>query len=371
MAILLEDTQGRQRLEALELALVDRADELAVFLVFDRPGRLNERPSLANTYFAQRCATDTMLEQIIEALRSVGAYVELFEDERSFIQCLAEGRHLRLGRELMIAYNEIGFGIGPGAFEAGRKALIPLVADSFGITCANSGAYPCALTLHKFHSFRLLEALGFDVPPVWHFDQEAGWVGGEPPAGLKVIAKSTFEAWSVGVTEDSVFVFDESSEERLTAITASIGQPVTVQEFVSGPEVCVPVFSCPERVVSPPVESILSKAPGDGDAVVTIDDNVTDGAISYRRFEAESDLMRQLRSSALEVFDLFELGGATRIDFRINSLGRPRLTDIAVSPGLEADGSVAGSLALLGFDHERFIRVVIAATLGTRGLLPA
>lgn len=371
MDVVLDDREGKHRLEALERALVDRAHELAVFLVFDQPARLDERPALAKTYFAQRCATDTMLEQIIEALRSVGAYVELFEDERSFIGALADERHLRLGRDLVIAYNEIGFGIGPGAFEAGRKALIPLVADSYGIACANSGAYPCALTLHKFHSFRLLDALGFDVPPVWHFSQEAGWVGGEPPTGLKVIAKSTFEAWSVGVTEDSVFVVDQSSEERLAAIAAAIGQPVTVQEFVSGPEVYVPIYSCPERVTSPPIESILSKAPENGDAVVTIGDNVTDNAIFYRRFDADTDLMRRLHSSALEVFDLFELRGATRMDFRIDSNGLPRLTDIAVSPGLEADGSAATSLALLGFDHARFIRTVIAATLSTHGLLHA
>lgn len=371
MGVVLDGLEGRGRLEALERALVDRARELAVFLVFDQPARLDERPTLAKTYFDQRCATDTMLEEIIEALRSVDAYVELFEDERSFIRALVNGQHLRLGRDLVIAYNEIGFGIGPGAFEAGRKALIPLVADSYGIACANSGAYPCALTLHKFHSFRLLEALGFDVPSVWHYSEEAGWVGGKPPAGLKVIAKSTFEAWSVGVTDDSVFVVDDSSEERLATIAAAIGQPVTVQEFVSGPEVYVPMYSCPERVISPPVESILSKAPGSGEAVVTIDDNITNHAISYRRFDAGADLMRRLHNRALEVFELFELRGLTRMDFRIDADGIPQLTDIAVSPGLEADGSAAGSLALYGFDHARFIRTVIAATLSTRGLLDA
>ncbi len=98
--------------------------------------------------------------------------------------------------------------------------------------------------------------------------------------------KSTYESWSVGVTEESIFVVDDTCEERVAAIAEEIGQSATVQEFVAGPEVCVPVFSCPEMVVTPPIEAILTKAPGDGEAVTTIDDNLRHDGVRRRRTRA-------------------------------------------------------------------------------------
>jgi D-alanine-D-alanine ligase len=237
--------------------------------------------------------------------------------------------------------------------------------------CANSDAYACALTLHKFHCFALLHDLGVDAPQTWHFRPDAGWIGPTPTPGTKVIAKSTFEAWSVGVTDDSVFVVDDSCDERIEAIADSIGQPVTVQEFVSGAEVHVPVISCPERIVAPPVEVILSKAPGDGDAVMTIDDNLGEGGVTYRRFEGHDEVVERVRARALEVFELLGLEGFTRVDFRVTPGGRPRVFDVAVSPGLESYCSGATSLGHFGLDHPSYMRAVVAATLGARGLLAA
>ncbi|HEU5106814.1 MAG TPA: hypothetical protein VFU11_13370 [Solirubrobacterales bacterium] len=367
--IILDDEAGRRRLDALEKALADRGGDLAVFLVFDRPSIVAERPSLARTFFAERCETETQLDQMMEAFRSIKAYVELFENEAPFIKALAEGRLQSLGRKLQVAYNGMGWGVG-GGFRPGRKALIPLVADSYGLLCANSDGYACALGMHKFHCFRLLPAIGIDVPPVWHYRLEGGWVDGQPPEGTKVIVKSTYEAWSVGVTEESVFIVDDSCEERASQIAAGIGQPVTVQEFVTGPEICVTVLSCPELVVPPPMETVLAKAPENPAAIMTIDDNLADGGVSYRPFDGERSEIDQLRGTAARIFELLQFEGLARMDFRVDASGRPWLTDVSISPGLESYGSAAGALAEYGFDHSRFIRGVLATTLGARGLLP-
>ena len=56
---------------------------------------------------------------------------------------------------------------------------------------------------------------------------------------MKVIAKSTYENWSVGVTDASIFHVDDSCDARVATIAEAIGQPVTVQQFISGTEVGV------------------------------------------------------------------------------------------------------------------------------------
>jgi D-alanine-D-alanine ligase len=365
----LRDDVARQRLLELERGLVARARDLALFLVYDRPSRVAERPGLARTYFAQRCVSDEQLQETIDAFRAVGAYVELFEGERPLLAALADGRLACLGRELQVIYNGIGWGIGAGGFQAGRKALIPLIADSYGVLCANSDAYACTLTLHKFHCYTVLRSLGVPTPQAWHYRVPDGWIGDPPSQGARVIAKSTYEAWSVGVTDGSVFVVDESCERHVASIADAIGQAVTVQEFIPGREVYVPVISCPEPTALPPIEAVLERAPGDPDAVMTIEDNLRDGAVRYVRCANDPDLIELLARSAVHVFDLLGLDGFTRIDFRVDDEGQPWLIDVAVSPGLGAASAAFSAFASLGIEHPAFLRVAVAASLASRGLL--
>ena len=356
-------------LRDLERALVARGRDLAVFLVYDRPARVEERPGLARTFFAQRCVSDAQLDQTIDAFREIGAYVELFEGERPLLDALASGRLHRVDRALKLVYNGIEGGIAPGGFQPGRKALIPALADSYGLLCSNSNAYACALGRHKFHYLTVLRALGIQTPLVWHYRADAGWAAGRAPhPGAKVIAKSTYEAWSVGVTEDSVFAVDDTCEERVSVIAREIGQPVTVQEFVSGREVCVPIIACPDKAVAPPVEAILAKAPGDPDAVMTIEDNLLDRGVTYRPIEGGQALER-LRATTAAVFEILQLEAFARVDFRVRDGDDPWLIDVGVSPGLSRGSSAYSSMAELGFDHASFLRLVVAATLATHNVL--
>jgi D-alanine-D-alanine ligase len=364
------DEAAAQRLAKVEQALADMAQELALFLVYDRPERLGERPGLTRTFFAQRCASDAELATTIDAFRSVGAYVELFAGERPLLEGLASGRLQSIGRDVKVIYNGLQNFASRDGFSPGRKALLPAVADAYELVCTNSHAYACALGRHKFHYLSILRTLGIRTPRVWHYRPSIGWVAGRrPPRGMKVIAKSTFESWSVGVTEESIFAVDETSDDRIAMIAAAIGQPVTVQEFISGPEVNVPVFRCPEHVVTPPVRAVLAKAPGDPDAVVTITDNLRDAALTYERYDAPPAVIASIRAAALEAFKLLELDAFARIDFRVDAAGDVWLIDVGVEPGLAPAGSASRSLAELGFGHPQFLRAVIGATLAARGRL--
>ena len=155
-----ENGRGYERLVALERILARRGYDLALFLAFDRPERVDERPGLARTYFAQRCLSDEQLARLVDAFRSVGSYVELFEGELELLEGLADGRIQGIEKPLKVIYNGIEGGIGQHGFEPGRKALLPAVADAYGLVSSNSNAYACALGRHKFHYFTVLRACG-------------------------------------------------------------------------------------------------------------------------------------------------------------------------------------------------------------------
>lgn len=354
----------------LDTSVIAHADQMAVHLVYDRPWREEERPGLARTHFASRCVSDSVLESIIEAFREIGAYVELFEGERPFIEALASGRLTALGRKMHVAFNGVGWGIGDEAFMPGRKALVPLLADAYGMAPFNADAYGCALTVHKLHSFLVLEALGIRTPPTWGYHPVNGWVGPKPALGTRVIAKSTYEASSVGVTDDSVFHVDERTESLLGALARSIGQLVTVQAFIPGAEVCVPVLSKTRVFVAPPVEAIIPRAPH-ADGIMTMADTMHPDGYSHRKFSGPAPLMATLVATAKRVFTLLELRGLARFDFRVDRDGLPWLFDVAIEPGISDGGSAYRSFSLLGLDHRAFLRVALGASLVDWGLLPS
>ncbi len=359
----------RSAVARLETAISEIGDELAVYLVFERPSQVLARPGLAKTYFAERCATDEQLAEMVTAFREIGAYVEIFEGERPFLNALTSGRLAKVGRRNEIVYSGIGFGITTGGFEPGRMAMLPAVADSYGLACANSDAYTCALVKHSFHSFVLLRALGVQAPPVWHFSIAGGWMGEPPPIDTKVIVKSTYEAWSVGVTGESVFRVDDTVDRRVAAIADSIGQAVTLQRFVAGREVCVPVIATPQIRVLSPIEQILTKAPREPESILTIFDNLEDNGFSYVTFDGPEHVASQMRATTAEVFRIFQQRALGRMDFRIDDLGRPWLTDVAIMPALDRHSSMFEAFKALGLDHGQFLRAALATSLACQGLI--
>lgn len=360
----------RWKLRELERRLKSAASDLAIFLVYDRPDRVEDRPDLERAFFAQRCVSDIQLTQMVEAFSSVGAYVELFEGEIPFMGALASGEIKSIDRPIKVVYNGIEGGVTSGGFEPGRNALIPAIADSYGLPCANSNAYGCAISRHKFHYLTILRALGIPTPATWQYRPSAGWSADQSPGrGTRVIVKSTHESWSVGVTDKSIFIVDDSCEERVRDLAMAIGQPVTVQEFIAGDEVCVPVLSYPHPVATPSLQAIINRAPGNPDAVMTIDDTLGLDGLSHRRLEVPSEVGEQLEGAATRAVDILGLGSFARIDFRLDSALRPWLIDVGTSPGVSDRSSAYRSFALLGLEHPEFLRVIVAANLAWRGML--
>jgi D-alanine-D-alanine ligase len=360
----------RELLEVLERGICEKGPELALFLTYDRPERITERPALERLSFVERCVPDSQLDAMRAAFASIDVHVELFEGDLPLLKALADGRIAAVDRRLKIVYNGLEGGITRGGFEPGRLALVPAVVDSYGLLCANSDAHACTLGRHKFQYFTLLRALGLPAPQVWNYRLDQRWaLGAAPSPGKRVIVKSTYESWSVGVTDDSVFIVDASSEERIRAVAEELGQPVVVQEFVSGHEVCVPVLSCPLPEVMPAVEIHRAKAPNELDAVTTIDDNLRRDGVVHRPYNCDSALEKQMRVAALGAFEALQLSSFGRVDFRIDGAGKAWITDVATSPGISDRSSAFSSVALLGFHYPNFLRVVIAASLAARGHL--
>lgn len=355
-----------ERLRSVEILVSELGPGVAVFFVHDDPSMVDLRPGLAKLFFAERIASETQLNAMVSALRDADIYVELFRGDRRFIDALASGRVSAIERPYKLVYNGLGGGTGPDGFALGRKALVPALADAFGLELANSNAYATALARHKFHYFTLLGALGLPVPKTWLYRLHGGWLlDRRPESGTTVIVKSAYESFSVGVTEASVFDLTSQTEHRVQEAAEAIGQDVCVQRFVPGDEVCVPVMSIPDRVALQPVRAVMAKAPNDPRAVQTVEDTLAIGSISFEPYGLPLGREGTLEELATRSCDILELGSFARIDFRVDSGGKPWLMDVGVSPGLGPGSSAFASIGSAGFSHPQFLRLVIGAGLAS------
>ena len=83
---------------------------------------------------------------------------------------------------------------------------------------------------------------------------------------------------------------------------------------------------------------------------------------TVRRFvdqRQEGPLCRQLGEIALRCWDVFQLRGYARVDFRVDSSGQPWVLEINANPCISPDAGFAAALAERGIPYSAAIRRII------------
>jgi D-alanine-D-alanine ligase len=309
-------------------------------------------------YYTRRQA-----DEIVRSFRDLGLSVTPFFDELDFIAAVA--RHDRLsGTRQPVVYTTAEGGTG-----SGRRALIPALCNLLSLPVLNSGAHACSLARHKFHANAVLRRVGVRTPGTWEFD-DGRWQGGlKPDRGTRVILKPTWEGMCIGVGDDSVQVVDAEFAEFASEKNRAFGQPVLVQEFVSGEEVGVPIARIGRTYALPPVAFRRADGEPYGHRPKTFRDEVLDNNTSFVPFEFSGAMGIPLLQAAVLAFDALEMRGAGRVDFRIDADGRAWVFDTNESPPPLKSTSYAVAMQLLGFSHHDMLAVWLGSCLLDFGLI--
>lgn len=308
------------------------------------------RHSVCNEYL-----NEIETSEITTSLRRAGFAVSTFDGERAFIGKILSG--MRPERARHYVFCTTGSGVGRA-----RTSLIPAFCHLHGISLCSADGYTAALLEHKFHCFRLLDALGFHTPRTWFFTPSAGWVGGIPPKGLRVICKPNFECSSIGIDANSVFDFTDQKIELINSLCAEFRQGILVQEFIPGFEVEVPVFPCPDPVTPVAAGIHMSERRDLGDTFLTYDivGNSKYGFYDYS--DENSAIALELRSTAKEIYRNLGFSGLVRIDFRVTPLGRWCITDVNTPPHITRKSSCAFAFECAHMTHPDLMTML--ATIG-------
>ena len=281
----------------------------------------------------------------------------------SFLQAVADREARKDGR------HEIVFTTAEGGSGSGRRALIPAVCNLLKLPVLNSGAHACSLARHKFHANAVLKQVGVRVPEAWQF-KDGNWVGAHaPPRGSRVIVKPTYESMSIGIGDDSVLIVDTDFAGFVRERHRNFGQPVLVQEFVSGDEVGVPLVRLDTTYALPPIAFLRANGERYDTRPKTFDDENLRHDVSHTPYEPPYAQRKALQEAAVLAFDALEMSGVGRIDFRIDADGRAWVFDTSESPPPLGGTSYAMAMDRVGFSLPEMLAVWLGACLLNAGLI--
>ncbi|MBU1397503.1 MAG: D-alanine--D-alanine ligase, partial [Proteobacteria bacterium] len=75
----------------------------------------------------------------------------------------------------------------------------------------------------------------------------------------------------------------------------------------------------------------------------------------------DEHIIKSLKTTAAECWNLFGLKGYARVDFRVDGSGKPWVLEINANPCLSSDGGFAVASALVGLDFPMVVKRIIDA----------
>lgn len=257
--------------------------------------------------------------------------------------------------------------------------LVPALLDSLGIPYTGASTVGMFLTTHKVLAKQVLSAGGLPTP-AWHAAGIGFFAGDGAGAGVgglrlpaRCIVKSVWEEASVGIDDDAVVdVADLEPLRRLLGERATLlGGDAFAEQFIDGREFNLSVLAGdvgPD--VLPPAEIVFTDYPEGKPRIVSYAAKWDERSFEYhatpRRFEFPGDdaeLLERLRGHARRCWDLFDLAGYVRVDFRVDAAGRAWVLEINANPCLSPDAGFLAAAGQAGLDVDEVVRRIVADAL--------
>ena len=225
------------------------------------------------------------------------------------------------------------------------------------------------LTSNKPLTKKLLHASGIPTPPWITTD---GIATGLAPSGTYLM-KPSWEDASVGLDDDAI-VFMTDQNHIITALRnrqAEIGCDCFAEAYIEGREFNIALLARDQGVQILPASEILFQDYPQGKLKILdyrakwVEDSFEyDNTRRTLDIAPEDDaLADRLRDIALRCWNLFDLRGYARVDFRVDKQGNPFVLEINANPCLSLDAGFAAALERASIKYSEAIADIIQDAL--------
>ncbi len=255
-------------------------------------------------------------------------------------------------------------------------SVVPALLDTLGHPYTGCGTEAIVLTTNKVLAKQQLRRAGLPTP-AWlgSADGPTAVPGAQTvTSGMtypcRVVIKTVWEHASYGLDDRSIVAVDdvEALTRQLVERERELGRPCFAEAFVDGREFNVSlvttVAGAPD--VLPVAEIDFSAFPPGKPRIVGTSAKWEPETFEYshtpRCFEFAPDdagLVAELAELSRRCWDLFGLRGYARVDFRVDTAGRPWILEVNANPCLSPDAGFAAAVDRAGLSYDTTIRQIV------------
>lgn len=245
------------------------------------------------------------------------------------------------------------------------EAAVANFLSELGLTYTGCPAAALSLGLDKAATKRLLAANGIATPryqlltpailSLFHLDYPC-------------IIKPPAEDASHGLSAESVVNDAASLEKQVSRISQFYGGQALVEEFIDGREFNATVIGNGRPEVLPISEIIYSLPPG-MPRILTFAAKWEPGSLYFQcsqvvcPAEIDTKTQQSLIATALDAFRLIGGSGYTRVDFRMNTAGIPKVIEVNPNPDISPEYGAARQAQAAGLSYNQFIQRIVLLAL--------
>ncbi len=247
----------------------------------------------------------------------------------------------------------------------GKGALIhlcPSLLESYGIPFTGSGTYSLLCTTDKIRTKIILSE--HDIPSPGFINPASPHA---PDPKKSYILKPICEDGSAGITDNSII---EGSEfyERIELNEDSL-KTSFLEEYIEGREFNISVINTENGpLVLPAAEMLYLDYPEGKPKILNFASKWDPDSFEYhktvRTFKKKPDddaLLKKMSEISLRCWDIFNLKGYMRVDFRIDEQGQAWVLEVNANPCLSPDAGFVAACLEGGIDYTGMIHKIISS----------
>jgi D-alanine-D-alanine ligase len=242
--------------------------------------------------------------------------------------------------------------------------IVPSILDALNIPYTGANTEAVFMTSNKIVAKKIMDAKDMPIPPLFPADDRESLF----MEGMYII-KAVWEHASVWLDENSILYAEDGNRLRMAISSQQkkLRMGCFAEPFIDGREFNLSLLAGdagPE--VLPPAEIQFRDYPPGKAKVVDYRSKWIEDSFEYRhtprRFdfpEEDGPLLQQLTDLAIRCWDLFNLRGYARVDFRVDIKNYPWILEINTNPCLSPDGGFAAAVEQAEMPFSRAVERII------------
>jgi len=257
---------------------------------------------------------------------------------------------------------DIVFNISEGISGRNRESQVPVLLEMAGIPFVGSDALTLGLTLDKVMAKKIFIAEGIPTP---RFFEVKGCDSLLNSDHLKfpLIVKPRFLGSSKGLSDNSRVENFEELKKQVEYITSTYRQPALIEEFISGQEFTVAVVGNDPPETLPVVQIKIDGRLKLKDKFYTFARITSDRLEYICPARISHALNKQILELALKTYNAVECRDFGRVDFRVDSQGRPYVLEINPLPSLSTEDVFMLLAKNIGISYPEMIGKILDSAL--------